>query len=249
MPSPAHCEIIFDFEHFHKAMESRFGEEQAELSMAWEKMLKDIECVKVEKEKIIQVSRFFHARLGHESDLQLWEVDDYWATPLEFMGQGRGDCNDWAVAKYFSLRISGIKDHKLRLLYVTARVDKQKESSVKPHMVLVYYPYAESDPFVLDNLIPCVLPLSQRKDLSPIFSFNSQGLWTGSGGNAAFHDSTDSLLRWNDLLDRVRNEGAEWQLNLSPSRKSAHHCIIFIYVDDVKMGLTKRLHHCIILYL
>ncbi len=211
VPFPAQSEVSLDFERFHQVMELRFGKSQAELSKAWEKMLKETADLTEEDEKVLQISRFFHAHLGHESDPRLWGVEDYWATPLELMGQGKGDCKDWATAKYFSLRIAGLRDQKLRLIYAAARVDEPEGSAAKPHMVLGYYPCAESEPFILDNLMPYVMPWSQREDLTPIFSFNSQGLWTGIADDAALSGTTDSLLRWRDLLNRFREEGAEWQ--------------------------------------
>ena len=43
------------------------------------------------------------------------EKKDYWATPIEFMGTGAGDCEDYAIAKYFSLINLGIPEDKLRI--------------------------------------------------------------------------------------------------------------------------------------
>ncbi|WP_237707120.1 transglutaminase-like cysteine peptidase [Pseudoalteromonas sp. BSi20652] len=51
----------------------------------------------------------------------LWKQNDYWTTPLETLGRGLGDCEDYAIAKYISLRALGVIDDKLRLIY-----EKQK---------------------------------------------------------------------------------------------------------------------------
>ena len=49
------------------------------------------------------VNRFFNRRIAFRDDLQVWHVEDYWASPLETLQQGMGDCEDFAIAKYFSL--------------------------------------------------------------------------------------------------------------------------------------------------
>ena len=71
------------------------------------------------------------------------------------------------------------------------------------HMVLAYYPQPNADPLVLDNLNKQILPASRRSDLSPVFSFNSAGLWRGTGNQS----SQSNLSRWQDLLIRARSEG------------------------------------------
>jgi hypothetical protein len=73
-------------------------------------------------------------------------------------------------------------------------------------MVLGFYPQPSDEPLILDNLISSVRPASQRPDLSPIFSFNNNGLWVG-GASASSADPTARLSRWRDVLDRMRQEG------------------------------------------
>jgi predicted transglutaminase-like cysteine proteinase len=119
------------------------------------------------------------------------------------IGQGRGDCEDFAIAKYFSLINLGIPIAKLRLVYVRALQQGPNGPVQQAHMVLAYYASPNADPAVLDNLIPEIRPASRRNDLSPIFSFNSSGLWQGTGNQS----STSNLSRWQDLLARARAEG------------------------------------------
>jgi hypothetical protein len=78
-------------------------------------------------------------------------------------------------------------------------------------MVLAYYEDPTGEPLILDNLITEVRPASRRGDLMPVFSFNSEGLWTGAG-SAEKKDagsSTARLSRWRDLIARMRAEGYE----------------------------------------
>jgi hypothetical protein len=61
---------------------------------------------------------------------------------------------------------------------------------------------------VLDNLVAEILPASQRKDLQPVFSFNSEAVWNGVAGNSAKGKAgIGQLSRWQDLLLRARKEG------------------------------------------
>jgi len=77
-------------------------------------------------------------------------------------------------------------------------------------MVLAYYPSPTAEPLVLDNLDPAIRPASKRPDLTPVFSFNSQGIFAGVAGNAAASKGgSGRLSRWDDLMQRARAEGFE----------------------------------------
>ncbi|MCX7148165.1 MAG: transglutaminase-like cysteine peptidase, partial [Rhodocyclales bacterium] len=122
--------------------------------------------------------------------------------------QGRGDCEDFAIIKYYSLRDAGVPLAKLRLVYVKATLNGPAGPYQQAHMVLAYYPTPNAEPLVLDNLIAEIRPASQRRDLQPVFSFNSEAIWNGAGGNAAKGaGGTGQLTRWQDLLQRARKEG------------------------------------------
>ncbi len=200
--------VTFDFQRFHQLMGDEFGSRRVQLSRKWEDMLKEISNLP-ENKQVLRVNEFLHQHIEYATDIQIWGVEDYWATPLQTLGKGRGDCEDWAILQYFSLRITGIQDQKLRLIYVTAVLDTPQGPVTEPHMVLGYYPDPVSEPIILDNLISKVVPASQRTDLTPAFSFNSQGLWVGIQRNAQA-GSTSSLSRWRDVLERVQEEGANW---------------------------------------
>jgi hypothetical protein len=74
------------------------------------------------------------------------------------------------------------------------------------HMVLAYYAAPGADPAVLDNLVTGVLPAAQRDDLTPVFSFNAEGMWQGLGTQLA-GDPVERLSRWRDVLALARSEG------------------------------------------
>ena len=148
------------------------------------------------------INSFFNRQVLFTDDRQAWGVTDYWASPLELLAKGRGDCEDYAIGKYFSLLAAGVPGVKMRLVYVRAEVS----GSLQAHMVLAYYPEPEAEPLILDNLITDIRPASRRPDLAPVFSFNAEGLWQGVGPATA-GDPTTRLSRWRDVLSKARAEG------------------------------------------
>ena len=152
--------------------------------------------------RLERINQFFNIRTIFQSDLEAWGQTDYWATPLETLMHGRGDCEDFAIAKYFSLLSIGVPESRLRLIYVRAQIDGVSQA----HMVLGYYERPDAEPLILDNINGLIEPASRRADLLPIFSFNGEGLW--AGGMKASGDPTERLSRWRDLLARVRDEGS-----------------------------------------
>lgn len=182
------------------AME-RYGQRAADHVVAWRKLMDDSRALS-EQEKLSAVNTFFNRRLLFENDIVIWRQNDYWATPLEFFGQGAGDCEDFAIAKYMSLLMVGVPAEKIRMIYVRASIGGRSEA----HMVLGYFETPTAEPLILDNLIGSIRPASSRTDLSPVFSFNGQGLWV-AGQAASSGDPTARLSRWRDLLERMKQEG------------------------------------------
>ncbi|MFT5780937.1 MAG: putative transglutaminase-like cysteine proteinase [Pseudomonas sp.] len=154
-----------------------------------------------DNKKLAVVNHFFNRQLRFVGDNQNWHQNDYWATPIEALVKGAGDCEDYAIAKYFTLRRLGIPSEKLRITYVKALRYNQA------HMVLTYYSTPKTIPLVLDNLIGEIRPASQRKDLLPVYAFNAEGLYLpGAAGDKRAGDSK-KLSRWQDLLKKMREEG------------------------------------------
>jgi len=154
-----------------------------------------------EKEKLKKVNDFFNQRIDFVDDIVLWKVNDYWATPIEFLAQGAGDCEDYAIAKYFTLKALGVSEEKIRITYVKALELNQA------HMVLTYFETPRSVPVVLDNLIPQIKPASQRSDLLPVYSFNGSGLWLAKArGSGQRVGGTERLSLWTDLTQRMMRD-------------------------------------------
>ncbi|ROM92015.1 cysteine protease LapG [Pseudomonas brassicacearum] len=154
-----------------------------------------------ELEQLNVVNLFFNKQMRYVEDIDLWHVEDYWATPIEALWKGAGDCEDYAIAKYFSLRHLGVSSDKLRITYVKALRQN------RAHMVLTYYSSPDAMPLVLDSLMDAIQPASQRADLLPVYSFNAEGLWLpGAKGNKKVGD-TKRLSRWQDVLKKMQAEG------------------------------------------
>ena len=191
-----------DFDGQEQILVSRLGPGSTTLFREWRKVMVDSRNLS-ETEKLRRINDFFNRRIQFDDDAAVWGQTDYWATPLETLGKGQGDCEDFSIAKYYSLKELGVSLAKLRLVYVRARLNSPAGPALQAHMVLAYYPTPNADPLVLDNLKGDIRPASSRSDLTPIFSFNSEGLWHGTGNQAG----KSSLSRWQELLQRARTEG------------------------------------------
>ena len=136
-------------------------------------------------------------------DIIHWNKEDYWATPLQTIVTKGGDCEDFAVAKYFTLTEMGMSADKLRLTYVKALTLDQA------HMVVSYYASPNEIPLVLDNLDPVIRPATERDDLLPVYSFNGDGLWLNKQQNAEYVDDSSRLSLWQQLLRSMDAEAAD----------------------------------------
>ena len=152
-----------------------------------------------EEQQLKEINRFWNRVALAGEDINIWGAEDYWATPLETLGRAAADCEDYVIGKYFSLIHLGVPADKLRLIYVRARVGGASIA----HMVLGYYTSPNAEPLLLDNLTGIIRPASQRPDLTPVFSFNSKGVYVSGSAPG----SVDRISRWRGLLDKMRSEG------------------------------------------
>lgn len=185
-----------DRELLQKA-ERKYGREAYNRLIAWEDLIR-LDRSKTDREKLEKVNNFFNSRMRFVNDVDSWGVQDYWATPIEFICKSAGDCEDFAIAKYFTLKAMGVDDEKLRITYV-----KAIQYNIH-HMVLTYYREPEAEPLVLDNLVDSISPASKRTDLMPIFGFNGSGLWMAKQrGQGKMSGSSNRIKLWQDLLQKM----------------------------------------------
>ena len=163
-----------------------------------------------ELEKITGINDFFNTQIYYfDDDINIWGEADYWATPLEAIGKQRGDCEDFSIAKYIFLRELNIPNERLKLTYVRAQIGGPYSRVFVAHMILSYYETPTSEPLILDNLIPDIRTASRRIDLFPVFSFNSEGLWTGTSNTPLGKGSLANLSRWSNVLARIQADGIQ----------------------------------------
>lgn len=185
-----------DSTHITQTIESQYGERAGKRIRAWFKILDEAKDLQ-DSDKILLVNNFFN--LFHfVDDIKLWGTKNYWATPMEFIGVSGGDCEDFSIAKYFTLLQLGVSEDKLRITMVKATSVNQY------HMVLAYYETPGAIPLVLDNLDKQIKPATQRTDLLPVYSFNGRQLWLNKEkGRGVLAGSSSKLAKWNDLKHRL----------------------------------------------
>jgi len=177
-------------------LNTEYSDQARRRGVALNKLLDGLKDESRDKQ-LLEVNRFFN-QVRFLGDEEHWKQVDYWATPLELLATNGGDCEDFAIAKYFSLKWLGVPVGKMRLTYVKAVELNQA------HMVLTYHDSLGREPLVLDNLVEDILPASQRSDLVPVYSFNGDGLWKAKvlGADARLGNA-DDLVLWKELRKRI----------------------------------------------
>ena len=175
---------------------SEFGEPAHQRLIQWQDL--DAAGADWSSERKIELVNAFFNQVRFVNDIRHWGEEDYWATPVELLTTNGGDCEDFSIAKYVTLKSMGIPDEQLRIVYVKALELNQA------HMVLAWYPTPMADPLILDNLTPAIKPASERSDLEPVYSFNGDGLWLNRrGGGDKRIGEAQKLSRWQDLNSRL----------------------------------------------
>lgn len=175
-----------------------YGERAKKRGQAWFKLMNPKEALS-NQDKLHRVNQFFNT-FHFIDDKRLWGQSNYWATPIEFIGANAGDCEDYSIAKYFTLLELGIDNKKLRITMVKALSLNQY------HMVLAYYETPTSIPLILDNIDGMIKKANKRNDLVPIFSFNATQLWLNKEkGRGILSGKSSKLKLWNDLRQRIIN--------------------------------------------
>lgn len=152
-----------------------------------------------EMEKVVQVNNFFNM-VKYNFDIKVWGEEDYWASRDEFLGKGEGDCEDYSIAKYFTLAQMGVSTSKLYMTYVKAL------KLNRAHMVLSYFKEPRTIPLVLDNYNFKLLPATKRTDLKPVASFNGDQLYLAKqrGLGKVVPGGNNKNQKWLQLLNKIK---------------------------------------------
>ncbi len=182
-------------------LRQNYSEQAARRGRALNKLLARLQGKEVATQ-LKEVNRFFN-QFQYREDIDVWGQQDYWETPEEFIGLQKGDCEDFVIAKYFSLRKLGIPDKRLYLTYV-----KALKRNVA-HMVLSYFATPASIPLILDNYNPYILRADKRKDLLPVYSFNARSLFlnnASAGLGKALPTDKIKNSKWEKLLADLKKD-------------------------------------------
>ncbi len=176
----------------------KYGAKAKKRVELWDNMLQKSKDEKILK-KLKNVNDFFN-KIRYKTDPKHWKRKDYWATPYEFLGTAAGDCEDYAIAKYYSLRKLGVPESKLRITYVIYK--KRNTRFDQAHMVLTYYHKKGATPIVLDNINKKLKLATKRKDLKPVYSFNASGLWQAKN-KGSVKIGKNNLKAWKSMMNRI----------------------------------------------
>ncbi|MBF7052977.1 transglutaminase-like cysteine peptidase [Halomonas sp. KAO] len=200
---PGPVEASFRPDQLRLVMRNRYGDRGSTMLEEWFALLERLASQPLQTQ-LRDTNDFFNRRIRWLDDIDIWGQEDYWATPLETMGKAQGDCEDFSIAKYITLKRLGVPNQQLRMIYVRARIGRRQ--ATQAHMVLGYYETPASEPLVLDNLVTTITPAAQRTDLDPVFSFNSDGLWA-VGSTQSRANPLQRLSRWSRALSRMQEQG------------------------------------------
>lgn len=158
------------------------------------KVAKEFDTIK----KLNRVNSFINKILP-QHDTQLQNALDHWATPKEFLIDGRGDCEEYAMTKYFTLVKLGMEKKKFYLAIVKVK------GTATMHLVLLYFKTPKSIPLVLDNLSWKVLDLNRRKDLTVKVVFNEFDSYVLKDNylDKKVNIQWGELNKWEDILKRI----------------------------------------------
>lgn len=125
-----------------------------------------------DRQKIERVNKFINSKIAYNSDMAIWKKSDYWASPTESFTRGAGDCEDYAAAKYFSLKMLGFEEEDMRIVVLKDTLKNEL------HAVLAVNNGGRN--YVLDNQNKNVLSDTQIAHYSPIYSINTKAWWRHS---------------------------------------------------------------------
>jgi predicted transglutaminase-like cysteine proteinase len=134
--------------------------------MAWQSVI-DSQRGRPPIDQARAINRFLN-EWRYKTDEQNYGRRDYWATPLEFL-QSSGDCEDYAIVKYVTLRRLGFAREQLRMVVVR---DVARDLA---HAVLAVY--LEDEVYILDNLTNAILPQERVVHYVPYYSVNETTRW------------------------------------------------------------------------
>jgi predicted transglutaminase-like cysteine proteinase len=118
--------------------------------------------------RIGTINRAINLAIRPMTDLAQWGVTDRWSAPLATLATGRGDCEDYAIAKYVALREAGVAENDVRLIIV------RDVANGEDHAVVAARTHEKW--IMLDNRRLTLLEDSAMPHVLPLFAFDNAGV-------------------------------------------------------------------------
>jgi hypothetical protein len=151
---------------------------------------------KPEREIIRLVNSGANRLIRYASDQRAFRREDYWASPFESL-KNRGDCEDFAILKYVSLRELGFSEDRLRIVVLNDTLRGLGHAVLSVRF--------DNEILVLDNQISRPTPHFLLKHYKPVYSLNAHGRWINLATRPAKRHLVASL---NDAAAALPETGA-----------------------------------------
>jgi len=188
------CKVLYTSQELD-SVEKKYGSQALNRIYDYIKLVHSLQKIK-STQKIIKLNDYLN-QLQSEYDSVNQNINDYWESPKEFLERGYGDCEDYAIIKYYTLQTLGYSEKRLFFAVV------QDMFSGSMHMILLYYPSLTKEPYVLDNLSFKILKLSKRSDLEVRYIFNRSGAYKINHYGKIIQKLSHNLSRFKNLEDKV----------------------------------------------
>lgn len=187
----------------YENMKRQYGQQGVVRLERLDKLMNEL-VGKEEGVKLLKVNEFFNdpTIIKWADDMQVWGKVDYWANRFESLGKGLGDCEDFVIAKYFTLLDLGVDENKLFFTYVYANLNGKWIA----HMVLAYYENQDSIPFILDSNTNNIRRANNRPDLKPVLAFNAKDLFLAQQASTGKISAKSSKYtkEWAKYLEKLK---------------------------------------------
>lgn len=157
--------LALEPEHFEKFQQQCANNTQCD-KQSWEVFLHNLQG-QPRLQQVQQVNSYIN-NSHYVRDMVNWGAEDYWETVFEFFNR-RGDCEDYAIAKYFSLKKLGFTEDMLRIVVLN------DANLGVLHSVLAVY--VDGRIYILDNQTQAVLEDKQIHHYQPIYAINAKAWW------------------------------------------------------------------------
>lgn len=125
------------------------------------------------EDKQLEFVHKFVNRLDYITDSELYGISDYWATQFQFYGNAGGDCEDYAITKFYALKLLGYDPERMRVVIV------HDTNLNLDHAILVVERGGKQ--WVLDNNLDTVIESARLYHLLPYFALNESHWWGFTG--------------------------------------------------------------------